>query len=596
MFGFGKKKNATVATRKAAPAAGNGAPSAAPSAITPLVWAKDPVEAEADLFRIGVHQLLAEKLNLAPSLQSHLCPIATDGSTRRCVVFVSPGFERSDELSEMLTLMRKQGMDLMPNGFNAYIVNQQLLLSLSRGDLSPQELATRKKIVSDPRQARLFDAFRDIITWGHENRAADVHFYIYSLAEKSEVKFTIEGKLVAPDAFRLPTATLLDQLGLAWQYSKGGNGSNFNPLIEQDCQIALATKRNKNVMLRWSSMASDTGPNVTLRILDLDVQLQNQRLEDLGYLPSQIAAFRRATNSEGGAIILSGVMASGKSTTLATLAAGIPHTKKLVTLEAPVEYRIPNAIQNTIVFPTTGESIELAAKLKAIKRSGGHAFLLGEIRDQQTGMAYQDLTQSGLDVYTTVHAGRAITIPDRLSSPFIGVARDVLATPGNMKLLVNQALLPMNCQFCKKPAQSLIDEARDAAEKLHWKEYFDRIERLYEVPIDRIKVRNKNGCEQCRRESMPELNGLKGRTVVAEVLEPDQEFLRLVQSARTLETEAYYESLRTTGFMDIDMTGKSAMECAIYKASLGIIDPREIEPRFASFETVELKRKRAAKK
>ncbi|WP_241213176.1 hypothetical protein SR914_20645 [Comamonas testosteroni] len=93
---------------------------------------------------------------------------------------------------------------------------------------------------------------------------------------------------------------------------------------------------------------------------------------------------------------------------------------------------------------------------------------------------------------------------------------------------------------------------------------------------------------------MPELNGLLGRTVVAELVEPDDHFLECIRDSKTIELSRYLASLRTSRYDDPDMTGKSAMDCAIYKMSKGEIDPREIEPRFMSFVTVERRREMAA--
>jgi general secretion pathway protein E len=546
-----------------------------------------PIEVDKDLGRVFIRKQLSGELNLVASVQAQICPVQTDDSPKNCILLVTSGYQNAPEILEVVSLMRQKGYELR-QGTNAYIISVQLLLSLSRGDITTESINARRRVNSDPKQSRLWTGFKDIINWAHERGAADVHFCIKTAESTSQVRFTIEGKYVEPERFRIPTATLLDQLGLAWQHSNGGNGSGFNAQEEQDCQIFVDLPSGKRVMLRWSSMAADQGPSVTLRILDLDVELKTQSLASLGYLPAHVAAMTRAMHSEGGAVILSGVMASGKSTTLATVAGGLPRTKKVITLEAPVEYIIPNAIQNTVVSGTA----QLTNKLKAIKRSGGHAFLLGEIRDQETGMAYQDLTEAGLDLMTTVHAGRAIYIPNRLSSPFIGVSRDVLATPGNMKLLVSQALLPVNCAGCKLPAKSLFDPAwfDSETERAKNSAYLARIERLYNIDIESINVRNPNGCDVCRREGLEPLNGLKGRTVVAEMFEPDDYYLSQIKAANYIEVDRYYESLRTADFASEEMLGKSAMECAVYKMSTGLIDPREIEPRFMSFETVELRR------
>jgi general secretion pathway protein E len=539
---------------------------------------------------LRITSILKEAIQLAPSLHQHIALVSID-QTKKCLLLLSSNYKNSTEITEVVKLLAHSGYSLHEGRANAYIVSDELMLSLSRGDITPTNMNVRRIIAQDPRKSRLWTGFINIITWAHSNNASDVTYVIKTRESHSQIWFTIEGKYQEPSEYLLPTQTLLDQLGVAYQHSGGGQGAGFIYQIEQDCQIFITLNNGKKVMLRWSSMAGDDGPAVTLRILDLNVELSTTSLVDLGYLPSHISAMDRAMRAEQGAVILSGVMASGKSTTLATVTAGIPRFKKVITLESPVEYKIPNAIQMSV----TDE--EWKSKLRAIKRSGGHVFLLGEIRDLLTGTAYQDLTQSGLDLLTTTHAGRAINIPNRLSSPFIGVSPDVLATPRNMKLLVSQALLPKNCELCKLPIKSLIDPKVFQTEEVrrHGLQYLTRLERLYSVDLNTIYIRNQEGCPACRREGMPSLNGLKGRTVACEVFEPTHEFLSMVQNRRSLEIELYYENLRRADFLSADMFGKSAMECAVYKMTQGLIDPREIEPRFESFETVEINRKDRAK-
>lgn len=125
-----------------------------------------------------------------------------------------------------------------------------------------------------------------------------------------------------------------------------------------------------------------------------------------------------------------------------------------------------------------------------------------------------------------------------------------------------------------------------------WRAYGERIRRLYDIDLTNVGTRNPEGCEHCRRADLRELNGFKGRTNVSEMIEPDDEFLSLVAANDGLGLARYVRSLRgKVGYGEPDMTGKSVMECAIYKMTRGEVDPREIEPRFVTFDAVELARK-----
>ncbi len=463
---------------------------------------------------------------------------------------------------------------------------------MSRGNLGSRRMQLRRKVASDRNQADLFSAFTEIIQWGHKEGAADVDFRYSRRDDKSCIGFSISGKWVYPDKYRMPSQLMIQMLGLAFQFGEGASEPSLDMQIEQQLRIFLdLPKSNVSVMLRWASMAGDELFSVTCRIIELNRRVEAISLEALGYLPSQISTLRRVLNSDGGAVILSGVVNSGKSTTIATLMGMVPATRKIVTIEDPVEFMIPGAVANTVARPLTGESSPiLAAKLRTLKRTGFNDLLLGEIRDRETGAAAQDVFESGQKLYSTVHTGRAWMIPDRLAGQSIGIPREVLATPGNLRLLVNQSLIPKNCPHCKRPFTSLMT-SRDPVANRHWVLYGDRLKRLYDVNLENIFIRSEEGCEHCRRDGMPELNGFDGRTSASEMIEPDEQFCRLVSKGDGVGMQYYLDELRAgRRYDDPDMRGKSSMDCAIYKMAVGELDPREIEPRYADFETCELRR------
>src|SRR5699024_4521925 len=123
----------------------------------------------------------------------------------------------------------------------------------------------------------------------------------------------------------------------------------------------------------------------------------------------------------------------------------------------PVEYKIPNAIQNTVSRSLNdSQPFVYASKLMTVKRSAMTDVLLGEIRDTETGKAFMDLASSGINVYSTVHAPSATLVPDRLCSDFICVSRDFLLTPKILKLIVYQTLIARLCTHCSLPVGTLL--------------------------------------------------------------------------------------------------------------------------------------------
>ncbi|UUZ66545.1 hypothetical protein LP417_33885 (plasmid) [Polaromonas sp. P1-6] len=174
----------------------------------------------------------------------------------------------------------------------------------------------------------------------------------------------------------------------------------------------------------------------------------------------------------------------------------------------------------------------------------------------------------------------------------VGVSRDFLATPGHIKLITYQALLPKLCSCALhlgRIAQHGHTEYTDKGAG-----YMKRIESLYDLDTEKLRIRNPEGCDICRHPTIPELNGFAGRTLAAEMVEPDEDLLTLVKQGDSIGMMHHMTDLRgNTRFDDPRMVGKTAMECAVYKMSQGLIDPRELEPRFHSFEREEMLRRPA---
>jgi type II secretory ATPase GspE/PulE/Tfp pilus assembly ATPase PilB-like protein len=528
---------------------------------------------------------LGNEFDLA-ALAGRVCPVALqDGSV---AIFALADYAVGDQIDEVERLVVRRGYRLAQP--SRYRLPAPLLLRGARGQLTGASLRGRRAALADGQKSALAMAFHDLVAWGVRQGASDVHFNVYTQRAESEVRYTIGGDYVAPPRFRgMPTATLLEMLAVAWMDVRGGNGAVFDPRVEQQGRLHILVDE-RPVMLRWASLATDAGPSVCLRLLRLDAQVDDLSLNALGYLDSQVDMLERARLSEGGAIVLAGMVGSGKSTTIATLMRTIAPTRKTITLEDPVEYIIGNALQNTV-----GRALDEAdgcafdAKLKTIKRSAMNDLLIGEIRDAETGRAFMDLAGSGVNLYTTTHAAAAAMIPERLASDFIGVSRDFLATPGVLKLLVYQTLLPRLCLHCALPLSSLATGGQAS----HGTVWMRRFLELYELDAATVRVRNPAGCPACDNPELPHLRGTAGRTVVAEMIEPghDDVFLECLRTRDNLRMRRHLRQRPIAPFDASDMRGKSAMECAVYKAAAGEIDPRDIEPRFRSFATVELERR-----
>jgi type II secretory ATPase GspE/PulE/Tfp pilus assembly ATPase PilB-like protein len=563
-------------------------------------FAETIIDQTSDLARVTFHSIVNESVKLGQHLYSRIAVAQLSPNGKDCLIFADRGAVTVDEVTAVVEHVRKLGWMLVKEGPQGYWATSALVMSLSQGHIDAHGLTVEKEIARDPNKNALFTSFKDIISWAYANNADDIDFAIDLGSSKSQICFKIGGRYVRPPMWSLATDTLVQMLGIAWQKSSGGADAAFQTRIEQQAKVELDLQRSSKlpngarVRLRWSGMANDRGTVVTMRLQRLGESARIRSLESAGYPRSQMEILRRVIHSEGGMTVFSGVVGSGKSTSLAQLLRELPKDIKMISIEDPVELEIPFMYQKTVTrdLTATGEDKAFKSAVAAIYRSALDVLLLGEIRDVTTGMIARQVAESGHSVYTTTHAKGALGTIDRFASPAIGMPREVLATPDILKVLVYQALLPTTCPDCGLMPEDFASENRLGGAALNeHKAYFERIERLYGLASHRFKLRNPQGCEHCRKVDLPELNGFSGRTVVSEMIEPDDEMLKYIMVGNNVELTRYWRSLASRRYDDDDLTGKTAMECAIFKASQGIIDPREIEPRFMSFETVEQKRR-----
>jgi len=536
---------------------------------------------------------LAQELDVL-SLRGRVCPVCfSDGSV---AVFALLDYCYDDQTHALLDLLQSRGFRL--NQPHLFVLPPALLLAIDK--TATEQIAALAGLQADrqSQQGALCAAFNDLLRWGVEHQASDIHFNVNRNQYSSAVLFTISGRYVSPAHFAsLPTSTVLDMLAVAWMDIEGGNGAVFDPMIEQQGRLNRSIN-GQSLLLRWASLATDVGPSVCLRLLVMNTTHLTPTLQALGYLPAQIDLFERVQLTEGGAVILAGTVGCGKSTTIATLMRVIPTDRKVITLEDPVEYLIPNALQNTVCRSVTEQDDHsFDSKLKAIKRSAMNDLLIGEIRDHTTGRAFMDLAACGVSLYTTVHAGSALLIPERLGSSFIGVARDLLATPGILKLLVYQALMAKLCPQCCLTVEQVLENFhwRCALGQLRNQQWFEAWLRLIEerlsVPRSVLRFRREQGCAHCKH-AIAALRGTVGRTVVAEMIDPlgEPEFLQGIKHCDGVGLYRWFSDRSQRAQVDGEPQRQSAGQVAIYKMTQGLLDPRTVQARFGDFDTRQTER------
>ncbi len=267
----------------------------------------------------------------------------------------------------------------------------------------------------------------------------------------------------------------------------------------QDGRIAVSVG-GKGVDLRFSTLPTVYGEKIVMRILDKSSILLT--LEDLGFLPDNLKRYAEAYNKPYGMILVTGPTGSGKSTTLyATLNKVSRPEINIITVEDPVEYRLPNINQ---VQVNNKAGLTFASALRSILRQDPDVVLVGEMRDHETGQIGIEAALTGHLVLSTLHTNDAASAVTRLTEmdiePFlVGSATDAVLAQRLARKVCSK------CTILERPEAEILREAGFDA---------DVIDARPEIP----KI---VGCKACSN------TGYKGRMAVHEVMTVTEEIQRL---------------------------------------------------------------------
>lgn len=212
--------------------------------------------------------------------------------------------------------------------------------------------------------------------------------------------------------------------------------------IPQDGRAVLSVDGNE-VDMRISTLPTIYGEKAAVRILKRNEEMLNRR--GIGLPENEDEKIDKLLRTSSGVIMIVGPTGSGKSSTMYTLIRELlsEHTN-LITLEDPVEYHIPGAVQVQIQEKT---GLTFASGLRAALRQDPDIICVGEIRDGETAEIAMRAAMTGHLVITTVHTEDAISAIDRLRD--MGVPPYLIAA--GVKGVISQRLLRKICRDCRYP-------------------------------------------------------------------------------------------------------------------------------------------------
>lgn len=260
--------------------------------------------------------------------------------------------------------------------------------------------------------------------------------------------------------------------------------------LPQDGRFTIRVK-NRNLDIRLSTMPTEFGESVVMRILDRQAALLHfDQLE----IPKPVADFiKKFIQSPHGMLLVTGPTGSGKTTTLYSILNEInAPEEKIITAEDPVEYHLPR-INQVQVNPKIG--LEFARILRAALRQDPDTIMIGEIRDSETLSIALRAAITGHLVLATMHtndtASSIVRMLDLQGEPYlIGSALDAV---------LSQRLVRRICKNCKTPHEP-------TAEEQAW------INSYMEHPPKEATYFTGTGCPHCHQ------TGYRGRIGVFELL------------------------------------------------------------------------------
>ena len=265
--------------------------------------------------------------------------------------------------------------------------------------------------------------------------------------------------------------------------------------LPQDGRISTRTS-GIDMDIRVSCVPGVHGESIVMRLLpkertDLD-------LNSMGLEQDHLKQFTRWINEPHGILLVTGPTGSGKSSTLyAALDLANDHTRKIITVEDPVEYKMSGITQ---IQTQSDIGYTFARALRAILRQDPDIIMIGEIRDLETAEIAVQSALTGHMVLSTLHTNDSLSAFTRLLD--MGVEPFLLGSA--IRAVQAQRLVRKLCPKCAIPAvplQSIVNTTN---------QLFSRAPHLAN---GEPRWRVAKGCPDCRG------SGYRGRLGIFEFLE-----------------------------------------------------------------------------
>jgi general secretion pathway protein E len=454
-----------------------------------------------DLPRVALPDLLAGQ-SLAKHFsrrflrETMVFPFQSAGQ-RRCLAVADPGETAASQaaglvLGDDIAIVVASFEDIA-TALNQNAGDEEITSPDGGEDLLPREddIESLRDLASG---APVVRAVNDLLELAVELRASDIH--IEAFRAGLTIRMRVDGLLrpVPAPAGVLPQAVIsrikiIASLNIAERR------------LPQDGAARLRIGRLE-LDIRVAVMPTQYGESAVIRLLPKDKGLL--AIEKLGFLSADDKALRHLLALPHGMIVICGPTGSGKTTTLATVLSILNEpTRKILTIEDPVEYELPGVNQSQ-VKPSIG--LTFATALRSFVRQDPDVIMVGEVRDAETAHVAVHAALTGHLVLTTLHTENAAAAVPRLLD--LGVEGFLLRS--TLRAVIAQRLVRQLCDRCK--SKKILCTADIEADPRYGALGFDIGDTVYQ-PV---------GCERCSG------TGYRGRLGIFEVLELNHEVRSLI--------------------------------------------------------------------
>ncbi len=333
-------------------------------------------------------------------------------------------------------------MQAIDKGYDGRSVARQTIVDMKLEELAKLEAEVEQVIADtdlpEDEEAPVVRLVHGILGGAVDAGASDVHLEPHQ--PEMRVRYRVDGQLQ-----KIMTIPAHIEAAVIARIKVMAEMNTTETRRAQDGHLTVS-ENAKRVNFRVSSIPTVGGEKLVLRLIDEGSKTFS--LDQLGIMENDLSRLQSIIDRPHGMFVVTGPTGSGKTTTLYAVLSEINAvSRNIVTVEDPVEYRLPgiNQIQNNNDF-----GLGFANALKYIMRQDPDVIMVGEIRDHETATVGVQAALTGHLLISTLHTNDAPSAVTRLND--LGVDHFKLA--GSLIGSIAQRLLRRLCDHCKEPTDA----------------------------------------------------------------------------------------------------------------------------------------------